>query len=90
MQEKAKREPRCHAMKALPKYFLEVCGGRKNFELRVDDRDVQVGDTVILREWTPETGYTGYTARELHVSYVLRSAPEYGLAEGYCIFSWDN
>ena len=90
MPEKNEREAKCHVMKILPEYFLEVCGGRKNFEIRVDDRDVQVGDTVILREWDPKRGYTGYVTRELRVSYVLRGVPEHGLTLGYCIFSWDN
>lgn len=85
-----KREPQQHRMKILSEYFLKVCAGRKNFELRIDDRDIQVGDTVVLLEWNPETGYTGALSRELHISYVLRDKPEYGLQEGYCIFCWDN
>lgn len=90
MMEKGKREPQLHRFKILPEYFLKVCAGQKNFEIRKDDRDVQIGDTVILMEWHPETGYSGAISRELHISYVLRNVPQYGLAEKYCIFSWDN
>lgn len=86
----AKRDSVTHRLKTLPEYFLNVCACRKNFEIRVDDRDVQTGDTVILMEWTPETGYTGAVSRPLKVTYVLRNVPQYGLAEGYCIFCWDN
>lgn len=77
-------------LKALPEYFLQVCAGNKNFECRIDDRDVQIEDFVKLQEWEPETGYTGRESRWLHISYVLRGKPEYGLMPGYCIFSWDN
>lgn len=62
----------------------------KNFEIRKDERDIQIGDTVVLMEWNPESGYTGAMSRELHVSYVLRDVPEYGLKPEYCVFSWDN
>ena len=85
-----KRENVVHRLKALPEYFLNVCAGRKCFEIRVDDRDIQPGDTVILLEWTKEIGYTGAMSRPLRVTYVLRNVPQYGLAEGYCIFCWDN
>ena len=59
--------------------------GRKTFELRKDEDDVQVGDVLILREW--ENGeYTGRKVERM-VSYVLRNCPQYGLADGYCIIS---
>ena len=70
--------------KILPQYFKEVQNGNKNFELRKDEDDVQVGDELILEEWEPETGYTGATEKRF-VTYVLRNVPEYGLMDGYCI-----
>jgi len=37
-----------------------VESGKKKFELRLDDFDVQEGDTLILEEWNPEVKeYTG-------------------------------
>ena len=71
--------------KILPEYFKEVKTGRKTFELRKDEDDVQVGDTLILREWDGEN-YTGRQA-VCDVSYVLRDVPEYGLQKGYCIIA---
>ena len=71
--------------KILPEYFKEVKAGRKTFELRKDEDDVQVGDTLILREWDGEN-YTGRRAVR-DVSYVLRDVPEYGLQKGYCIIA---
>lgn len=86
------RKPKHHDIKILPQYFCKVrglrCGaGEKNFELRKDDRDYQVGDTVTLHEWEPEKGYTGEQISVV-ISYVLRDCSEYGLMEGYCILGW--
>ena len=71
--------------KILPEYFDAVQEYRKNFELRKDEDNIQVGDELILEEWNGE--YTGnYTWRK--VTYVLRNVPEYGLKDGYCIIGW--
>ena len=71
--------------KILPEYFNAVQEYRKNFELRKDEDNIQVGDELILQEWNGE--YTGnYTWRK--VTYVLRNVPEYGLKDGYCIIGW--
>lgn len=71
--------------KILPQYFASVRAREKNFELRKDEDDVQVGDLLILEEWN--NGYTGKGVRR-YVKYVLRNVPEYGLKEGYCIIGW--
>ena len=84
MNENKLREPVTHKLKTLPEYWFEICVGRKKFELRKNDRDFRVGDSVILQEWTLDGGYTG---DELYrqINYILRG-PLYGLEEGYCIF----
>ena len=81
--------PQEHELKCLTEYFLQVCAGRKNFELRKDDRGYRIGDKVVLLEWDPKNGYTGAKTRELTISYILRDKPEYGLAPGWCIFCWE-
>lgn len=73
--------------KVLPKYFEQVIMGNKNFELRKDDDDVQVGDVLILEEWAPNSGRTGNIAVKT-VTYVLRHAQEYGLMDGHCIIGF--
>ena len=70
--------------KILPKYFEEVVNGNKTFELRKDEDNILPGDILVLREWSSDKGYSGRKVI-MHVSYVLRNCPEYGLAEGYCI-----
>jgi hypothetical protein len=42
-----------HELKIWPQYFDAVMTGRKNFEVRKNDRGFQAGDVVILREWDP-------------------------------------
>ncbi|MBS6954270.1 MAG: DUF3850 domain-containing protein [Enterocloster asparagiformis] len=71
--------------KILPEYFRLVRAREKNFEIRVDDDDIQVGDLIILEEWD---GF--YSGGKLwrYVKYVLRDCTELGLMPGYCIISW--
>ncbi|EAK9780846.1 ASCH/PUA domain-containing protein [Listeria monocytogenes] len=40
-----------HELKILSEYFWDIAEGRKTFEIRKNDRDFQVGDTLILLEW---------------------------------------
>ncbi|EAA0362612.1 DUF3850 domain-containing protein [Listeria monocytogenes] len=43
-----------HELKILSEYFWDIAEGRKTFEIRKNDRDFQVGDILILREWNNE------------------------------------
>ena len=56
--------------KIWPVYFQKVFDGNKTFELRLNDFDIAEGDTLVLKEWDPET--KTYTGRELEkvVGYV--------------------
>ena len=76
-----------HELKTWPEYFQEVFMDHKKFELRKDDRNYQVGDHLILKEWEMKGHY--FTGRELArvVTYILRDAPEFGLQEGYVLMS---
>lgn len=72
-----------HNLKILPEYFIPVAEKRKTFEIRKNDRDYQVNDTLHLMEW-----YNGYTGREINVrvKYIFQDEA-YGLQEGYCVMS---
>lgn len=51
-----------HDLKTWPEHFQEVKAGRKRFEIRVNDRNFQVGDTLRLNEFCPRLNvYTGDT-----------------------------
>jgi Domain of unknown function (DUF3850) len=48
-----------HDLKCWPTYFEAIRNGRKTYEIRLNDRNYKVGDTLWLREWNPERHYTG-------------------------------
>lgn len=84
-----------HKLKCWPKYFEHLLDGTKNFEYRINDRDYQVGDTLVLREWPFNPKFQArdkpqgnrYTGRELTatVTYVLKDSVH--VKEGYCVLS---
>lgn len=56
--------------KVWPEYFEEILRGKKTFELRLNDFDIQEGDTLVLKEWNPKNkDYTGRML-EKQVGYV--------------------
>jgi len=58
--------------KIWPEYFEAVVSEKKKYELRLNDFDINEGDTLILEEWNPETKeYTGRRV-EKKVTYVGR------------------
>jgi hypothetical protein len=80
-----------HELKSWPEFFADILSGRMRFELRRNDRDYQVGDELVLREWEPrDQNYSGNVVY-MRVTYVLHGAgpgciaPLKGLAIGYCI-----
>lgn len=88
---------RSHSLKTDPAVFQAVLEGRKTYEIRLNDRDFQESDELILREtrYSVEEMHAGapreYTERELHkvISHVLRG-PVYGLADGWAILSFEE
>jgi len=56
--------------KIYPEYFQKVLDGDKTFELRLNDFDINQGDTLLLKEWNPND--KEYTGREIEkkVGYV--------------------
>ena len=74
-----------HRVKIWPKFYDEVAGGMKPFELRKDDRNYAVGDELRLEEYDPEMKiYTGRTVTA-KVIYKLERMP--GLEDGYCVLA---
>jgi len=81
-----------HDVKTDSPVFQAMLAGKKNFEVRFNDRNYQVGDTITSQE-TQHTGvemkngapliYTG-NEMELVVEYVLEG-PIYGILPGWVV-----
>lgn len=75
-----------HRIKLSYLYFNDVQNGKKNFELRRDDRNYQVGDKLLLSEVKDNV----LTGREVEVDVVYKLADYTGLEAGYCILGIDR
>ncbi|MFB0841812.1 DUF3850 domain-containing protein [Paenibacillus oleatilyticus] len=71
---------RVHEVKTLPQYFEPAATGIKKFTIRKNDRNYQVGDTLLKREWHSGAGYTGREA-VFTITYIT----EYGQQPGFVV-----
>lgn len=75
-----------HQLKCWPEYFSAIREGRKTFDIRRGtDRYYRAGDTIVLREWDAEKGYTG-TLFTTKLIYAMRGGPF--LPEDTWIIAW--
>lgn len=73
-----------HELKIYPEYFEDVRDRIKNFELRKNDRDFMIGDSIRLREYDPVLmQYTGRNCRKL-IRYILKGG-QFGIDKDYVI-----
>jgi len=49
--------------KVWPEYYQEITEGKKTYELRLNDFNIEEGDILFLREYDPKT--KKYTGREI-------------------------
>lgn len=75
-----------HELKTWKKYFAAIFQHQKDFEVRKDDRNYQVGDELLLKEWDEDKNE--YTGREIlvYVSYILYGG-QFGIEIGYVVMS---
>ena len=72
-----------HLLKCWPEFFKAVKSGEKTFEIRMNDREYQVGDVLIMSEYDPSTStYTGE-----HVSRRVTYLTSAYQVEGYVVMS---
>lgn len=85
---KAAKEPQqVHGLKIWPEYFHAVVAGGKRFEVRRNDREFRVGDTLVLREWHPlEQKYTGHSCA-CTITYILPGG-QHGIADGFAVLGF--
>jgi len=78
-----------HNLRIAPEYFRSVEDGSKTFEIRINDRGFQVGDTLILQEWDTEKcdGYQGegYTGRE--ITRTVTHMTDFQQVKGYVVLA---
>ena len=82
-----------HKLKIHPSHFIAVREGRKEFEVRRNDRHFVVGDELLLEEFEPkdywdpedpkEDRYTGNIVHRV-VTYVLPGG-QFGIKAGYVV-----
>lgn len=73
-----------HDLKTFPDYFGAVLSGKKPFEVRLNDRDYQVGDVLHLMEYFKDTDSYGMDDF-FDVTYILKDK-EF-VKDGYVIMS---
>ena len=75
-----------HVLKTWPEHFEAIVSGRKRCEVRFNDRDYRVGDSLILKEWNPlDQSYTGRIVKK-YISHILHGG-EFGIQSGYVVLS---
>ena len=78
-----------HSLKVWPEPFAALWRGDKTAEFRKDDRGYEVGDTLELREWDPETGDYGRGRRHVVVTVSdIRRGGQFAIPEGYAMLSF--
>jgi hypothetical protein len=75
-----------HHLKTETEYYQAVEKGLKTFELRINDRNFQVGDMVYLEE-TVKTTYTGRKLPPKEIKYIMFGG-KYGLDKDYVILQF--
>jgi len=76
-----------HELKILPEYFNEVRKGSKTFEIRKNNRDYKVGDSLKLLEFDGDK-YTGEEVSRT-ITYILKDCEQYGLKDGFVILAME-
>lgn len=82
-----------HILKLNDRYFDAVSNGIKTFEIRRNDRDYKVGDTLVLRKVNDDGKFLTYADDNLGmnlyyeikvaVTYILTHEEFDGVSEGY-------
>ncbi|WP_374029795.1 DUF3850 domain-containing protein [Bdellovibrio bacteriovorus] len=66
-----KPKPTVHKLKVWPEFYEPISLGLKTFEIRVNDRNFQMGDILVLRWFNPKTNSFSRTMKELNPSLPL-------------------
>lgn len=77
-----------HELKSIEPYFSDVWYGSKTFEVRINDRDFQAGQKLLLKSYDEVLSY--YLPKEIlcTISYIMRDSRY--IKEGYVILGINN
>lgn len=70
-----------HKLKIHPQHYARVKDGSKTFEIRVNDRQFQMGDLVVLEEWDPTPTQKHDTSRRSLTTMLNGGYEEKGYTE---------
>ena len=80
-----------HDLKIHRQHFVNFLAGRKPWEMRVNDRDFQVDDTITLHEFDPiRNVYTGDKSELRRITYVMRASEYPAGGPDLCIFTHER
>lgn len=73
-----------HELKTWDEFMTDIATGKKPFEVRKNDRDFNVGDTLMLKGW--DNHFAEYTGMfiEAEVTYILKGGA-WGIEDGYIV-----
>ena len=76
-----------HKLKVWSEYMDDLLNGKKSFEVRLNDRNFQVGDILILEEYDKEK--KEYLSRNLsvEVTYLLNNKVFDAIKEGFVVMA---
>ena len=73
-----------HVLKCNAEYYDAIADGRKNFEVRRDDRGFQCGDVLILRPVDKYGIFIGSGSIRRRITYILTGG-QFGIEPGYVV-----
>jgi ASC-1-like (ASCH) protein len=73
-----------HELKCHPIYFERIVSGQKTFEVRKNDRNFQVNDILILKEYDPELNNEHYYPTNIYTAKIVY-IETYAQQEGYVV-----
>lgn len=78
--------PKEHRLKTWPVFFQHMVENRKQFEVREDDREFRIRDTLLLEEWDESEGLGLYTGRQLRARVIYKlDGGRFGIDPAYCV-----
>jgi hypothetical protein len=72
-----------HNLKIIPGFFMDIILNKKTFEIRKNDRDYKVGDTVSFHEFA-KGALTGEDSKSYEITYICN----YMQKKGFIVFSF--